>query len=627
MKKLLAPAVIATVGALSLTTLPAIADATASPTKTAEAKAAATTEKKAEPTSEQAKPAPEKTPAPVKKAEAKTAPAKKAAPAKPEPSAKPAAQAAPSAAKASPKAIRAPKTSPEPQADEKTSEAPASSVTPLFGDPVDAVEIGDHGLSVKLTGLKPNSKVFGTAYLDDNSVGKRTGTADASGDLTLQVPYQGSTTNLKSGVAIDVHLEYTSASGADGADTLTTHVGKEIEEAPLATLALDLPNPAPKQMILTKGFPVQIADVKPGSEVKTSVRLSTPGSPVVAEGSGTTKDDGTGRIEAKFTGDAKELTPGVIASVRVEYTRTDGTVYATTLSTAISDDATEEPTADPTSDPTSTPTDDPTSTPTDEPTTDPTSTPTGEPTTDPTEDPTAPPTDDPTDEPTTAPTETPTSPAPTSDPTDPPTSPGSHTNTEARLIVNPHRLTPAAFTNAHKGVDIAATKLEPGQAVTFTVKPHNSHVKAYSRTIVSNADGVAGWKLYGTNPHNLGAYVGTYDITASIPPVPDDAHGDSAQGEAAHAGGTVARAGAQAAQQDQQAKQGKTRVLEDSFTVGSRGGANPGDNGGDSGRDDTGSDNGDLPRTGAQLGGLAIGGTLLLVGGAVVMLTRRRTRD
>ncbi|WP_156837278.1 fibronectin type III domain-containing protein [Nesterenkonia alba] len=87
-----------------------------------------------------------------------------------------------------------------------------------------------------------------------------------------------------------------------------------------------------------------------------------------------------------------------------------------------SEEPTPDPTGEPTEDPTGDPSEDPTPDPTEDPTGEPTEDPTGDPSEDPTGDPTASPTSDPTDDPTQDPTGDPTS-DPTTDPTDSPSTP------------------------------------------------------------------------------------------------------------------------------------------------------------------------------------------------------------
>src|SRR5699024_12603505 len=67
-------------------------------------------------------------------------------------------------------------------------------------------------------------------------------------------------------------------------------------------------------------------------------------------------------------------------------------------------------------------------------------------------------------------------------------------------------------------------------------------------------------------------------------------------------------------------------TMKDSFTV--TGGANGGgSDGGDNGNAGNGGDDGSqLPRTGADLGGLTTGALLLLVGGAAIALTGRKNK-
>ena len=82
--------------------------------------------------------------------------------------------------------------------------------------------------------------------------------------------------------------------------------------------------------------------------------------------------------------------------------------------------------------------------------------------------------------------------------------------------------------------------------------------------------------------------------------------------------------------EDEKALAGSFNVVEDE--EGNGGGGNDGGDDGDNGNNDDdgngdGGDGGsDLPRTGAELTGLAAGAGLLVVGGAAVVLTMRRNK-
>jgi LPXTG-motif cell wall-anchored protein len=144
--------------------------------------------------------------------------------------------------------------------------------------------------------------------------------------------------------------------------------------------------------------------------------------------------------------------------------------------------------------------------------------------------------------------------------------------------------------NADKGVQITAEGFEEGEKVTLKVVDGPEGVKDYEMTEAANADGVVGFSIYGTSADNAEAYLGKYDVQVTGANDTDD----------------------------EGALTGSFEVVADED---GNGGGNDGD---DDGNGDGGSD---LPRTGAELTGLAAGAGLLLVGGAAVVLTMRRKKN
>ncbi|RBP62514.1 hypothetical protein DFO66_11421 [Brevibacterium sanguinis] len=142
---------------------------------------------------------------------------------------------------------------------------------------------------------------------------------------------------------------------------------------------------------------------------------------------------------------------------------------------------------------------------------------------------------------------------------------------EASLSVTPKSIEAADFVNSKKGVTLTVTDCEAGADVHFMISPKGIDVTAYENTETADDEGTASVVVFGTTSDES-AYVGDYVVTATC-------------------GGDT---------------------MKDSFSV--TGGARSG--GGD--------DNGYLPRTGTDLGGLTAGAILLLVGGAAVALTGRR---
>ena len=156
---------------------------------------------------------------------------------------------------------------------------------------------------------------------------------------------------------------------------------------------------------------------------------------------------------------------------------------------------------------------------------------------------------------------------------------------DASFTVSPKKIEAADFANENKGVTLAVENCEPGADVHFEVNPKGINVTAYENTVTADDEGNASVNVFGTSS-DVSAYVGAYTATATC--------GDD--------------------------------TMKDSFTV--TGGANGGgSDGGDSGNAGNGGDDGSqLPRTGADLGGLTTGALLLLVGGAAIALTGRKNK-
>ncbi|MCQ9386470.1 LPXTG cell wall anchor domain-containing protein [Brevibacterium moorei] len=171
----------------------------------------------------------------------------------------------------------------------------------------------------------------------------------------------------------------------------------------------------------------------------------------------------------------------------------------------------------------------------------------------------------------------------------------------AKLGVEPKKISAKNFVNEKKGVHLSVTNLKPGTDVKFTVTPKGGSVTGLDRTVAADENGTARWVVYGVSASNPSAYVGEYTVKA----VPE-------HGKALKSGFTVTAGDPNAGGGDDSDDNG------------------PGDNGtgsGDNGSNDNGSGNGgsELPQTGgAELGAVVAGSILLLVGGASIMVTRRR---
>ncbi|UVI35665.1 hypothetical protein [Brevibacterium spongiae] len=157
---------------------------------------------------------------------------------------------------------------------------------------------------------------------------------------------------------------------------------------------------------------------------------------------------------------------------------------------------------------------------------------------------------------------------------------------EATLKVSPKKIEAADFANEKKGVTLAVENCEPGQDVHFEVNPKGINVTAYENTVKADDEGRASVNVFGTSS-DASAYVGAYTATATC--------GDD--------------------------------TMKDSFTVteGANGGGSDGGDNGNAGNG-SGDDGSQLPRTGADLGGLTTGAMLLLVGGAAIALTGRKNK-
>jgi LPXTG-motif cell wall-anchored protein len=161
---------------------------------------------------------------------------------------------------------------------------------------------------------------------------------------------------------------------------------------------------------------------------------------------------------------------------------------------------------------------------------------------------------------------------------------------ERNLTVDPEEIAASDFVQEDKGVQITAEGFDEGEKVTLEVVAGPENVEGITLDEVANEDGVVGFSIYGTNASDPSAYLGQYDL------------------EVTGANDT----------EDEDALTGSFSVVADED---GNGGGNDGD---DDGNGDGGSD---LPRTGAELTGLAAGAGLLVVGGAAVVLTMRRKKN
>lgn len=220
------------------------------------------------------------------------------------------------------------------------------------------------------------------------------------------------------------------------------------------------------------------------------------------------------------------------------------------------------------------------------PTTAPKETPTQSP--EPTETATETPTETPSQTPTDTPSES-TTPAPTpsetkTGETTAPVSPGTDEKKPAAaaqsLIIDPTEISSEDFLN--KGVKLGVTGAQPGEKITIVVEHAQGKVDRYTMTKDADSEGNA---TFGVQA-KVKAVLGTYNVRVQAESF------DKPQG-------------------------GSFTVVTNGTSVSEGSGSGSGDNGGSAA-------SGDLPRTGAEMTGLALGAGLLVVGAAAVVITRRR---
>ncbi|WP_350271138.1 LPXTG cell wall anchor domain-containing protein [Brevibacterium sp. CBA3109] len=158
---------------------------------------------------------------------------------------------------------------------------------------------------------------------------------------------------------------------------------------------------------------------------------------------------------------------------------------------------------------------------------------------------------------------------------------------ERKISISPKEVAASDFVKKDKGVTITVKGFDEGENVSLEVVAGPENVEGITLDETANEDGVAAFSIYGTNASAPSAYLGKYDVQVT---------GDNDT-------------------DDEKALAGSFSVVADED--GNGGGSDDGD-GGDGGSD--------LPRTGAELTGLAAGAGLLVVGGAAVVLTMRRNK-
>ena len=180
---------------------------------------------------------------------------------------------------------------------------------------------------------------------------------------------------------------------------------------------------------------------------------------------------------------------------------------------------------------------------------------------------------------------------------------------EREISIDPKQIAASDFVKEDEGVTITVKGFDEGEKVTLEVANGPEGVEGIELEETANENGAAAFSIYGTSAENPEAYLGKYDV------------------EVTGANDT----------EDESALTGSFEVVADEDgSGGGSGGDDDGNNddgdadgGSGDGNDDDGNGDGgsDLPRTGAELTGLAAGAGLLLVGGTAVVLTMRRKNN
>ncbi|WP_350271137.1 trypsin-like serine protease [Brevibacterium sp. CBA3109] len=166
---------------------------------------------------------------------------------------------------------------------------------------------------------------------------------------------------------------------------------------------------------------------------------------------------------------------------------------------------------------------------------------------------------------------------------------------EREINVDPKEIVASDFVKEDEGVTVTVKGFDEGEKVTLKVASGPENVEGITLDETANENGAAAFSIYGTSETDPSVYLGKYDVNVTGANDTDE----------------------------EKALAGSFSVVADED--GNGGGNDGGDNGS---KDDDGNGDGgsDLPRTGAELTGLAAGAGLLVVGGAAVVLTMRRNK-
>lgn len=178
----------------------------------------------------------------------------------------------------------------------------------------------------------------------------------------------------------------------------------------------------------------------------------------------------------------------------------------------------------------------------------------------------------------------------TTDPTPPaPAETSAGNRAEKALTITPETISPADFVTQDRGVTVSASGYRPGDSATLLVDPDAPAVTSFTMTETADKSGTVTFAVFGLNDARPETYIGRYAATVT-----------------ADASGPL---------------KGSFRVLGDGTPA-------PG-----AARDEAGpadsvtKEPGRMPRTGIELAGVVFGASLLVVGSATIVLSRRRTKS
>lgn len=182
---------------------------------------------------------------------------------------------------------------------------------------------------------------------------------------------------------------------------------------------------------------------------------------------------------------------------------------------------------------------------------------------------------------------------------------------EREISIDPKEIAASDFVQEDEGVTITVKGFDEGEKVNLEVASGPEGVEGIELEETANENGAAAFSIYGTSAENPEAYLGDYDLKVT-------GANDTAEEEALTGQFDVLA--------DEDGTGGGSEGSEDgNADGGDADGGNADGGSGDGSNDDGNGDGGsDLPRTGAEMTGLAAGAGLLLVGGAAVVLTMRR---